>query len=171
VDHITPLAGNVLLTFSSNFIIALRVYALYNRKKALGAFLSIYLLGQLGVAMWLYATPLELLSLPGPESITENLVLHTCTAVTSPRWTGFRSATFQFMQTAFDSCALGFILWKTVKESLQAESIYGIKTVILKHGLLYYVVVFTLNLAWAIMVVITAVSGGMLPRATSNLDA
>ncbi len=33
------------------------VYVLYNRKKALGAFLVIYLIGELGVALWLYTTP------------------------------------------------------------------------------------------------------------------
>lgn len=33
------------------------VYALYNRSKALGAFLLIYLIAELGVTLWVYGTP------------------------------------------------------------------------------------------------------------------
>jgi len=159
LQFVTPFAGSITLTNTSNFIIALRVYALYNRSKALAAFFALYLIGELGVTLWVYATPsLELLSLPGPESDTGSLALHTCSAITSPKLSALQSASFQFMQTAFDSCALALIMWRTFRESLQTNSIHGIKRVILKHGILYYIVVFSLNLAWAIMVV-TATDG------------
>lgn len=33
------------------------VYALYDRKKSIAAILSIYLVAEFGVAMWIYLTP------------------------------------------------------------------------------------------------------------------
>ncbi len=114
------------------------------------------------------------LSLPGPESDTGTLALHSercpllvelndkltwrislfcnhvaqivsyrclCCSQSEDDITfrsALQSASFQFMQTAFDSCALALIMWKTFRESMQSNSIHGIKRVILKHGILYY---------------------------------
>ncbi len=49
-----------------------------------------------------------------------------------------QASSFQFMQTIFDSCALGLVIWKTFRESLRVKSFHSIKSVILKHGVLYY---------------------------------
>ncbi len=74
-------------------------YALYQRNRMLGAFLLTYIVGELGVGLWIYLTPavrgkrsIQILRLirvisdfgcvttavilPGPESITNSLALH-----------------------------------------------------------------------------------------------
>ena len=65
--------------------------------------------------------------------------------------TGLRNnlqvASFQFVQTIFDTFALGLILWKTTKESFGQRgqgmpSLGGLRSLIMKHGLIYYVYVF-----------------------------
>ncbi len=52
-------------------------------------------------------------------------------------------ASFQFMQTVFDTICLALILVKTVRESLVRErsfgSLGGIRALIVKHGVIYYV--------------------------------
>ncbi len=87
-----------------------------------------------------------------------------------------QSASFQFMQTAFDTIALVLILTKTYRQTRGARSLSSIRTVIAKHGVLYYTcvsilhygyvandlssirVVFSLNLSWAVMIIVATVS-------------
>jgi len=151
--YFQPLAVGIPLTFLPNMVIGLRVYALYGRNKVIGTFLVVFLLAELGVALWLYLTPSLLPAmLPGPESITNNLALHVCLATNSPKLSNLQAAAYQLMQTAYDSSCLGLTLWMTLKESMNVRSVQGIKKLIYKHGIIYYVVVFSLNLTWALMI-------------------
>lgn len=55
-------------------------------------------------------------------------------------------ASFQFMQTIYDTIVLVLILWKTAKESLGNRSqgipsMGGLRSLIMKHGVIYYVYV------------------------------
>ncbi|KLO09768.1 hypothetical protein SCHPADRAFT_892833 [Schizopora paradoxa] len=148
-----PLAIGIPLTFVPNVVIGLRLYALYKRNKKLAAFLIIYLVGELGVALWLYLTPsLYNVVLPGPKDITDSLVLHVCLAGTSPRLSNAQAATFQIMQTLFDTICLGLTIWMTLKEYMEIRTVQHLGRTLLKHGIIYYLVVFTLNLSWAIMI-------------------
>ncbi|KLO13131.1 hypothetical protein SCHPADRAFT_997570 [Schizopora paradoxa] len=153
--YFQPLAVGIPLTFFPNFVIGLRVYALYGRNRALAAFLTLFLLGEFGVALWLYLTPTMFPAvLPGPESVTNSQALHVCLATNSPKLDNLQAAAYQIMQTVYDSCCLGLTLRMTLKESIGVKSMKSIRQLITKHGIIYYVVVFTLNLSWALMILL-----------------
>jgi len=66
------------------------------------------------------------------------------------------SATFQFMQTIYDSVAFLMILYKTARDGFGGpQKSDSIRALIAKHGLLYYVVVFSGNLTWALMILLS----------------
>lgn len=57
------------------------------------------------------------------------------------------------MQTIFDTFALALILWKTAKESLGqhgygAPTLGGLRSLIMKHGLVYYMYVSRVPFRW-----------------------
>jgi len=150
-----PLAAGIPLTFFPNFVISLRVYVLYGRNKYLAAMIMIYLLGEFGVALWVYLTPsMHFVQLPGPENVTNSLALHGCLAYSSPKLNSFQAATFQFMQTVFDSWVLLLVLFKSIKEFMGPSSYRGLRSIIATHGVVYYVVVFSANISWALMVLL-----------------
>ncbi|KLO13211.1 hypothetical protein SCHPADRAFT_904396 [Schizopora paradoxa] len=154
-----PLAGGIPLTFFPDFVVALRVYALYERNKLLAVIMACYLGAEFGVALWEYLTPsMFTVTLPGPEDVTNSIGLHSCIAQSSLKLSNLQASTFQFMQTIFDTSVLILVLYKTIKESLGPKSARGIRTIIATHGILYYFVVFGVNIAWAIMV-LTATTG------------
>jgi len=150
-----PLATGIPLTFFPNFVIALRVYALYERNKYLAAMLITYLLGEFGLALWVYLTPsIYAAQLPGPENVTNSMALHVCLAYHSRKLSSFQSASFQFMQTAFDSWVLVLVLFKSAREFFGPRSQRGLRSIIAAHGVIYYVVVFSVNIAWALMLLL-----------------
>ncbi|KLO19082.1 hypothetical protein SCHPADRAFT_89642 [Schizopora paradoxa] len=150
-----PLAIAVPLTFFPNFVIALRVYALYGRNKYLAALLGTYLLGEFGVALWVYLTPsMYSVQLPGPADITNSSPVHVCLAHSSTRLTNLEAAAFQFAQTAYDSFCLVLVLNKSIRAFMNQRSFDGLHTIIATHGVAYYMVVFTSNISWALMVLI-----------------
>ncbi len=53
-------------------------------------------------------------------------------------------ASFQFMQTIFDTFTLGLMLWKSIKSSSGQglTSLGGLQALIIKQGLIYYMYVF-----------------------------
>ncbi|KLO13197.1 hypothetical protein SCHPADRAFT_940560 [Schizopora paradoxa] len=144
-----------ILTILPDMVIGMRVYALYKRSRILGAFLTIYLTAEFGVALWIYLTPkVSPVILPGPESITNSLALHACLGAPSSKLSNLQVASFQFMQTAYDTVVLLLIIAKTIKETLgqRLNSLHGIQSLIVQHGVIYYVVVFTTNFTWAMMI-------------------
>jgi len=57
---------------------------------ALGVILTISILAMLSVRLWDYLTPsVEAFVIPGPESVTNSLALHTCRVDLSPKLNGF----------------------------------------------------------------------------------
>ncbi|KLO19079.1 hypothetical protein SCHPADRAFT_899183 [Schizopora paradoxa] len=150
-----PLAIAIPLTFFPNFVIALRVYALYGRNKHLAALLITYLLGEFGVALWVYLTPsMYSVQLPGPAIITNSSPVHVCLAHSSVSLTNLEAAAFQFAQTAYDSFCLVLVLYKSVKAFMNQRSFDGLHTIIATHGVAYYMVVFTSNISWALLVLV-----------------
>ncbi|KLO06797.1 hypothetical protein SCHPADRAFT_945795 [Schizopora paradoxa] len=153
-----PLAVGVPFTILPDIVIGLRVYALYRRNLLLGWIFKIFLVAELGVGLWIYLTPsVHPAILPGPESLTNSIALHFCEGLPSDSLSNLQVASFQFMQTSFDTVALTLILWKTTKESLGqkglgSSSLGGLRSLIMKHGVIYYIIVFTSNFAWAMMI-------------------
>lgn len=47
------------------------------------------------------------------------------------------------------------IIFKTARDALGAQRTGNIRALIARHGLLYYVVVFSANLTWALMIVVS----------------
>jgi len=150
-----PLAAGIPLTFFPNFVVSLRVYALYDRNKYLAVLIILYLMAEFAVALWVYLTPsMYAVSLPGPENVTDSLPLHACLAYSSLKLNSFQAATFQFMQTIFDSWVLALVLFKSFKEFMGPRSNRGLRSIIATHGVIYYVVVFSTNFTWALMVLL-----------------
>ncbi|KLO12279.1 hypothetical protein SCHPADRAFT_429220 [Schizopora paradoxa] len=150
-----PLAMGTPLTMFPNFIVAVRIYAIYARNKYLAAAMIIYLIAETGVALWIYLTPsVHSIQLPGPESITDSLTLHQCLADDSQNLSSLQAASFQIMQTIFDSCALALVLFKTYREFMGPKPYRGLRSIIASHGLIYYLVVFSTNISWALMVLL-----------------
>ncbi|KLO12281.1 hypothetical protein SCHPADRAFT_429430 [Schizopora paradoxa] len=146
-----PFAVGAPLTMFPNFVVAIRVYAIYGRNKYLAAFMIIYLIAETGVGLWIYLTPsVYSIRLPGPESITNSLALHRCLGDDIPKF--LQSASSQLMQTAFDSFVLALVLFKTYREITGPRSYRGLRSVIASQGLIYYIVVFSTNISWALLV-------------------
>jgi len=138
-----PVAVGIPLTIIPNLIIILRIYALFQRNKTIAMTLFLYCLAELGVALWIYLTPsVKQISLfPGDPNSS---ALHTCLAQVSPSLTNLQTASFQIMQSIYNSIALALILFKTANGR-------GIVAVIAKQGLIYYVVNFSMVTGWTMM--------------------
>jgi len=149
-----PLGEGVPFTFFPDIVIGLRVYALYGRNKAIAVILTIYIIAELGVALWIYLTPsTHPTTLPGPPEVFDIPVLHLCIATKSTKLGNLQAASFQFMQTIYDSAVFGLIVYKTVKDALDSRSsVGGIRALMARHGVLYYAVMFSANLTWAMMI-------------------
>jgi len=149
MNLLQPLAITVPLTFLPNFIIALR------RNNYLATMMIVYLFGEFGVALWVYLTPSAYsIQLPGPESITDSFPVHECLAHSSLKLTSLEAAAFQFAQTIYDSCCLVLLLCKSMREFMSQKTYRGIRTIIATQGIAYYMVVFTTNISWAVMILI-----------------
>jgi len=158
-----PFGYGIPLTILPDIVIGLRVYALYGRNRLIGIFLVLYLVAELGLGFWIYLTPsLFVVPIPGPESITNSVALHWCQGAPSAKLSSIQVASFQIMQTVFDTMCLALILAKTISESLirgrSFRSVGGIQALIVKHGVIYYVVVFTSNFTWAMMILLASVN-------------
>jgi len=153
-----PLGEGLTFSVLSNMVIGLRVYALYGRNKYMGAGIATYIVAQLGLGLWIYTTP-SLLPGPLPPPLNNSdftiPALHLCFAIASVKLSLFQVASFQFMQTAYDSIAFGLIVFKTFKSAFEVgpQGRDSIRTLIVKHGLVYYVIVFTMNFTWAMMII------------------
>jgi len=153
-----PLAGGIPLTIMPDIVIGLRVYALYGRSKFIAILLATYLTAELGVALWLYLTPGgHPLNLPGPPDVMANPTLQICVEQNADDLGNLRSATFQFMQTIYDTAVFIMIGYKTVREAFVPKKNRSIKTLMAAHGLVYYAVVLATNLAWALMIILAPV--------------
>ncbi|KLO08372.1 hypothetical protein SCHPADRAFT_908678 [Schizopora paradoxa] len=148
-----PFASGIPMTFVPDILIGLRVYALYRRNAVLKYALPIYLAAQLAVALWIYLTPgMHPVTLPGPPSVMEVPSLHVCVAEASARLDNLHSATFQIMQTLYDTLAFGMIAYKAIVEALGPWKGRSVKALMAKHGIIYFGVVFSMNFAWAMMI-------------------
>jgi len=153
-----PFGEGLPFTILPDFVIGLRVYALYGRKKYIGIALATYIAAEMGVAFWIYLVPsVHALPLPDPPGANQIPELHLCLAVVSDNLSHLKSATFQLMQTIYDSVAFLMILLQTVRDGFGGglQDRDSIQAVIAKHGLLYYVAVFSANLTWALMIVLS----------------
>jgi len=78
---------------------------------------------------------------PGLSNVSD---LHSCLAQTSLKLSKFEIASFQILQLGFLSIALALILFKTANGK-------GVLAVIARQGLIYYLLNFSTETAWALM--------------------
>ncbi|KLO19452.1 hypothetical protein SCHPADRAFT_935255 [Schizopora paradoxa] len=148
---LAPLLGGIILTFSINVVIYLRIYALFGRNKVVATALMIYLLAELGVGLWSFLFPkVHPYILPGPPEMAQYPVLHSCVWEHSVRLSNLQSATYQFMQTGFDTIAFVLIGLKAILDSNDQN---GLRSKMAQDGFLYFVVVLSLNMTWALMII------------------
>ncbi|KLO13202.1 hypothetical protein SCHPADRAFT_928690 [Schizopora paradoxa] len=141
------------LTIMTNFLIGLRVYALYKRNRFIGGFLLTYIVAELGVLLWIYLTPsITPVVVPGPPSVNMIPVLHLCIVSNSPRISTFQAGVFPVMQAMYDSVAFALIVFKTAATILRERGRYeDVRTLMVKNGLLYYAIVFSGYFTWFMM--------------------
>ncbi|EJD08172.1 uncharacterized protein FOMMEDRAFT_16640 [Fomitiporia mediterranea MF3/22] len=145
-----PIAGGIVLTIVPNMLVALRVYALYQKNRVVQIFLAIYLVSELGIALWIYLTPghhpLEL-----PPLYQNHKVLYLCTEDTADSLGRWRPSTFQLMQVVYDVIVLILVFFKT---KWPRESRHGIFDIIFNQGVIYFICVFSANLVWVLMILV-----------------
>jgi len=142
------------LAIVTDLVIGLRVYALYGRNKYIAVVLAALLLVQTVVIFLIYLTPsMHAMTLPDHASTDQIPLLHFCLVETSSRLSNFQSAGIQWMQAIYDATAFGLIACKTAKSAFKERAVGGVRALIMKNGLLYFAVVFSAYLTWAMMTI------------------
>jgi len=148
-----PLIGaGTLLPTLSNCIVALRVYALYERNIKLGLALSLYILAEIGVSLWLNLTPsvkrIDVFSALGYPLLDDVPAMRVCSPQLSPKLTGLTTASSEIMLAFFDTVALALILVKS-----RQSGAGGLASFVAKQGLIYYFLNMALYVAWGFMLI------------------
>ncbi|KLO10603.1 hypothetical protein SCHPADRAFT_892243 [Schizopora paradoxa] len=149
---IIPIGGGAALTALPDCMIALRIYALYERNKKLGFALLIFILAQLGVSLWIDILPsVTRISTFGPLGYPEldNVpTMRFCLTQVSSRLTSIETSLGQIFQAIFDTVTLSLILYKARRQSNS-----GLVTLIAKQGLAYYMLNVATYLTWTFMLI------------------
>ncbi|PAV23189.1 hypothetical protein PNOK_0025700 [Pyrrhoderma noxium] len=129
-------------------MLALRVYAIYNKKILFLVILVIFTSAQFALGLGLYLTP-------GSQIFTDNttdILYYTCYCEPS-RKTGRWQYAYQIMQLVYDLAILAFIAVRIipiVRSSKLLNLTFG--RTILNNSLQYFTVLFTSYLTWVLMI-------------------
>ncbi|KAI5123840.1 hypothetical protein M0805_009132 [Coniferiporia weirii] len=146
-----PFAGGIALTFVPNIVLALRVYAIYQRKRIVAVTLVVYLLAELGVALWLYCTPGSH-PLILPSVVQNNITFHICIDAVADKLGNLRAAAFQLMQAIYDTGVFLSIIFRVIADSRRPRYGQDLQSVIASHSVIYYAALFSANFTWAMMI-------------------
>jgi len=140
-----------------NFIITLRIYALYERNKKLALVLVLYIFAQVGASLWVDLTPsvtrIDIFAALGYPELDNVPTLRFCVPQLSTKLTGVQTSLGQIMQSIFDTVALALILIKARKGSGS-----GLIALITKQGLAYYILNVATFLSWTLMLLFAPAS-------------
>jgi len=145
-----PIGVGAILTALPNFVIALRIYALYERNKTLALALLIYILAQAGASLWFSFIPsvtrIDVFTALGYPELNNVPALRFCVPQLSTKLTGVQTSLNPIMQSIFDTITLALILIKARKSSGS-----GLIALITKQGLAYYLLNVATFLTWTLM--------------------
>jgi len=155
-----PFGTGIPTLLMSGLLVAARVVAIYDNNLKLGAFLIMYLTAQSGVTLWAFLFP-GAGPLPLPDIDLD--AYEACIQLTSPRL-GNSSAAWIVMDCGFDV----IIISLTIFRSYQIYTLVGklgyvfrrgdnsrptLVGILVQDGLLYFMVLISLNVTWVVMVI------------------
>ncbi|CAL1713532.1 unnamed protein product [Somion occarium] len=119
----------------------LRVYALYPTRYVVLAIVGIVFCAELAVNAWL---------LSHGQAVIHDSRIHACTMIFDPSLGDIASAS-AWLPLLYDTIVLAFILKRTL-QPVRRRAAGKIMTVLLRDGLLYYSVIFSINLVLTLMI-------------------
>jgi len=144
-----PFGLIIPLGIMSGTLMAMRIYAMYGRPKALLVLLTLSLITQAGLGLWIWSTPGATFT-PDPVN---NYEFHYCIFIPSKTLGAHNPSVYAFMELSFD--ALCFLLtlirpfWGASGIRHWGKSLW---VNLAANGALYFGVIFSVNLGWAIMI-------------------
>ncbi|KLO06845.1 hypothetical protein SCHPADRAFT_676768 [Schizopora paradoxa] len=152
-----PLGVGTPLSVLPNFIIVIRIYAMYGRNKMLAFVLCVYILVELSLSLWSDLTPsvspIDVFASLGYPELSKLPSMRFCVAQLSNKLTGVETSLGQIMQSIFDTVALLLILVCARRQSSR-----GLVALIAKQGLIYYILNMATYLAWTFMLIFAPAS-------------
>ncbi|KLO12087.1 hypothetical protein SCHPADRAFT_941492 [Schizopora paradoxa] len=145
VAEFTPL-------LTPELILTLRVSALYSQSKFVLAYLLLLLFVQLAVGLWTLSRPG---SGPLPLPPVDLDAFTGCFYVSAPNLTKISTGCL-WIEIAFDLSVFGLTLARTLRAVADDEALGLVRTVF-RDGILYFLVIFSTNLVWALMVIFAPV--------------
>jgi len=144
-----PFGLIIPLMLFSGTLMAIRIYAIYNRSKLLLGFLLSILIAQASVGTWIWTTPG---AHPAPDLIN-NYLTHYCIFIPATSL-GPSSAGYAFMELSFDSVCFALTLIRPIWGRIYRNETWGNQLFknLAQNGVLYFGVIFSVNLTWAIMI-------------------
>ncbi|TFY66491.1 hypothetical protein EVG20_g4605 [Dentipellis fragilis] len=138
--------------FSRCVIMLVRVYALYGRNKLVAAGLSIILVAQTATGIWQVTVPG---ATPVFDSFLYSDEYHFCTYA-PPTNMARASSVYMCMSLAYDTAVFGltlsrtsYMFWKHEGRGPKSRSLVD---GLIRDGGLYFASIFSINLAWVIMI-------------------
>jgi len=151
-----PVGAGTAFTTLPNCIIAMRVYALYERNHKLALALFVFIIAETGVSLWLDLTPsisrIDVFAALGVPQVGNAPAMRFCVPQLSSSLTGIKSTSAQIMQTIFDTAVLLLVLAKARNRGGS-----GIIAFIVKQGLMYYLLNLATYVAWGLMLIFAPV--------------
>jgi len=146
----TAIGTATVFTSLPNCVVALRLYAMYNRRSTPATALFLFVLAEIGVSLWLSLTPtmtrIDVFSPLGHPELNDVPAMRFCLGGRSPKLTGIKTTTSQIMQFIFDTVALLMVLVQCRRSGAG-----GLANFIAKQGLIYYILNVAMYTAWATM--------------------
>jgi len=144
-----PFGLIIPLSVMSGILMALRIYAMYGRNRALLTLLLLSLTAQAGLGLWIWATPGATFT-PDPVN---NYEFHYCIFIPAKSLGPHNPSVYAFTELSFD--AFCFLL-TLIRPFLGASGVRqwgkSLWMNLARNGALYFGVIFSVNLGWAIMI-------------------
>lgn len=143
-----PFGVGIVLLSITEVILTLRVSALYGQSRVVMSYLLLILCGQLAVGIWTLSRPG---SGPLPLLAVKVVAFTGCFYVSAPNLTKISTGCL-WIEIAFDISVFGLTLARTLRAVADDEALGLVRTVF-RDGILYFLVIFSTNLVWALMVI------------------
>ncbi|KAI0785123.1 hypothetical protein C8Q75DRAFT_809308 [Abortiporus biennis] len=142
--HFVRYEGSMTVTGlnTTALMMFLRVYAMYPRRWAILAFVFIIFLVELSVNAWL---------LTHGVAVVHNRAIHACTMIFDQNVPGHIASASAWLPLLYDTVILILTLNRTL-QPVRHQAAGKIMRVLLRDGILYYSVIFSINLVLTLMI-------------------
>jgi hypothetical protein len=135
----------------------MRISALYHRQPKVVGFVAAFFLVELGVNAWL---------LTHGTAVVHQRQIHACTMIFDDSVPGWVASSSAWLPLSYDTVVLALTLRKTIGP-IRRKTAGKIARVLLRDGILYYSVIFSVNLVLVIMI---AAAPAGLQNITAQLE-